>query len=123
MRVTPAEVTEFLFQHKNDRELALQTLVNDLERRMVEGDAVVVGEADYKDDGDVLEVQAPANEEGGSGREEGEEDGKPCTRIQCNVKQHQSQGDMLKVYMNHSQRMWRQQGGGRGRGASRTSRH
>ena len=28
------------------QELALQTLVNDLESRMVEGDAVVVGEAD-----------------------------------------------------------------------------
>ncbi|KAG0626584.1 hypothetical protein M758_2G136500 [Ceratodon purpureus] len=118
VKVTPAEVTEFLFQHKNDRELALQTLVEDLERRAVEGDAVVVGEADYDE---CLEVEKGEIEEGDL-REEAEEDGKECTRIHCNVKQHQSQGEMLKVYMSYNQRMWRQGGGGRGRG-SRTSRY
>lgn len=116
-RVTPAEVTEFLFQHKNDRELALQALVADLERRVVDGDAVVVGEADYVEP---LGFQNGEHESGGD--EAGEQDGTECTRVHCNVKQHQSQGEMLKVYMNYSQRMWRQGEAGRGRG-SRSSRY
>jgi hypothetical protein len=99
VRVTPAQVTEFLFQHKNNQELALQTLVEDLERRTVAGDAVVVAEEDYKD---VLELGGgEVQGEAGCGREEGEEEGKECTRIHyCNVKQHQSQ-----VHMNYSQRI------------------
>jgi hypothetical protein len=73
--------------------------VEDLERRTVAGDAVVVAEEDYKD---VLELGGgEVQGEAGCGREEGEEEGKECTRIHyCNVKQHQSQ-----VHMNYSQRI------------------
>lgn len=120
--ITPAEVTEFLFQHKNDPELALKSLVEDLERRTVEGDAVVIGEGAYRDSSYVDSVEGEGVVEGEEGAGIGEEGEKPCSRIHCNVGAHKSQGEMLKMHMNQNQRLQQRRGGGARRG-SRSSRY
>ena len=124
VRITPAEVTEFLFQHKADKELALQTLAEDLVQRTVEGDSV---DEDTKD-GDVEEEPESADvaEELASRDQNGEEDiadEKPCKRVHCNVPSHSNQADWFKVYVDYKQKVQRQGGlGKRLPTRSRTSR-
>lgn len=46
LKITPAEVTEIFFQHKNNNNLALHTLVEDMVRRTAGGDPVLLDKAD-----------------------------------------------------------------------------
>ncbi|KAG0614373.1 hypothetical protein M758_6G171800 [Ceratodon purpureus] len=125
VRITPAEVTEFLFEHKNNNELALQTLVEDLVRRTVEGDSV--DEADAKDGSGEVELESEEVAAELASRDQNDEedvDEKPCTRVHCNVASHAGQLDWFKIYVDYKQKVQRQGGlGKRQPTRSRTSRY
>lgn len=106
VRITPAEVTEFLFEHKDNSQLALERLVGELVRRTLQPPELVADEPDNE------ELVEAAN----GGVEEDEDE--KCNRIHCNVQAHQGQTDWFKMYVDcKSRSMW--QGGGRGRGRGR----
>lgn len=125
VRITPAEVTEVLFQHKNDRELALQSLVEKLVRKTIEGDSV--DEGGIVDGDGVVELESEeVREELGSGDQNGDDDvdEKRCTRVHCNVPSHAGQADWFKIYVNYREKVQRQGGLGKRLPArSRSSRH
>lgn len=111
--ITPAEVTEILFENKDDTDLALRKLVADLERRGVEGDAVVVKPTDVKDscdneaeqDDESDKMEPAVEQDPNAAAVTGE---KPCTKIHCNVREHKNQTNWLKIYLDYKSMVQRQ---------------
>lgn len=106
VRITPAEVTEFLFEHKDNSKLALERLVEELVRRTLKPLELVADDSEVPETEELVEASNEGIEE--------DEDGK-CNRIHCNVQAHQGQTDWYKMYVGEKSRSMRQRGGG-GRG-------
>lgn len=88
--ITPAQVTEVLFMYKADVELALKSLIEDLERRKMEADMVLIEDSDTKEDPELAED---------SELDVSEDDITSCTDLHCNIKSHKEASHWK---LNHS---------------------